>query len=182
MGVTIIHSVLLFDGTTTRENATVVFDSESGTIISVDRTPASQSSPEAVVIDGTGCTLLPGFIDSHIHCDEISLPPGADSTDILRAPLRCGITTVCDMHSDPATVKRWRSKLADETSRAAKIGGTVSMSDLKSALHGATISNGYPKSLLLGTDPPDQVGKFRFSVERANQRRSSEPVLMPGQV
>jgi dihydroorotase-like cyclic amidohydrolase len=158
MGLTVIHSVLLFDGTSIHQNATVIFNSNAGTITSVGSGPPD-TSVEATFIDGSGCTLLPGLIDSHIHCDGISLPQGADDSDILRAPLRCGITTVCDMHSDPLAVKKWREKNTAEETKAKISGGKISLADLKSALRAATIKDGYPKALLLGENPSQEVSQ-----------------------
>jgi cytosine/adenosine deaminase-related metal-dependent hydrolase len=156
MPLTTIHSVLLFDGTSTHENATVTFDSDHGRIISVS-SGLLERPAGATIINGKGYTLVPGLIDAHIHCDAISLPPGADNSDALRASLRSGITTVCDMHSDPAAVKKWREDIAEDIARARASGGTIMLSDLKSALYAATIREGYPKSLLLGENPSDEV-------------------------
>ncbi|KAJ9643314.1 uncharacterized protein PV06_05432 [Exophiala oligosperma] len=157
MGTTIVHSVLLFDGNTTHQDATIAFEAESGIIRSVTVGTKLQATPDASVIDGKGCTLLPGFIDSHIHCDAPGVLDGGEESGISQAALRCGITTVCDMHSDPVAVKRWRLRVANEREQALQMGGKVSMPDLKSALYAATVSHGYPKSLLLGENPSDEL-------------------------
>src|SRR4051812_37507897 len=99
MAPTIIHSVLLFDGTSVHQDATVSFDSSTGLITSVSK-EKSGFPQGATVIDGNGHTLLPGLIESHMHVHGLHLPEGSDENDILRSPLRSGVTTVCDMHSD----------------------------------------------------------------------------------
>ncbi len=156
---TVIHSVLLFDGDSTYPNATVTFDRYTGTITSVTTNPTGDVaySPSSTVVDGRGHTLLPGLIESHIHVHEMHLPAGAKAPDPLRSPLKCGITTVCDMHCDPAVVKNLRSRIADDVAEARKTGGTVSLSDLKSSLYAATIAGGWPKSIVLSHNPSDEV-------------------------
>lgn len=135
----------------------MVFDSDTGRIASVS-TKSSDAFPlDATVIDGSGHTLLPGLIESHAHVHGLHLPPGADQSDILRSPLRSGVTTVCDMHSDPDTVHKLRKEIADELDTARKSSGTVALSDLKSSLYGATIEGGWPKPIVLGHDPSDEV-------------------------
>ncbi|OCT54153.1 hypothetical protein CLCR_00180 [Cladophialophora carrionii] len=157
MSPTVIHSVDLFDGHSTHSNATVVFDSESGTITSVSTGSSHAQHPSgATVIDGKGHTLLPGLIESHMHCHGLHLPPGGSMKDILRSPLKSGVTTVCDMHSDLDSVNTHRSAIADELEKA-KAGGTVTLSDLKSSLLGATIEGGWPKPIVLSGHPTEEV-------------------------
>ncbi|KIW20341.1 hypothetical protein PV08_00916 [Exophiala spinifera] len=116
MGATVIHSVLLFDGVSTHPNATVTFDRESGRITSVSTTPTSSTHfpPGAAVIDGQGCTLLPGLIESHMHVHNLHLPPGASEDDILRSPLRCGVTTL------KALVDTWPNVTVDNAAEFVK--------------------------------------------------------------
>ena len=156
MSPTVIHSVLLFDGTSTHQNATVVFDSDTGKITSVG-SGSPNAPPSAAVIDGKGHTLLPGLIESHMHVHDLHLPPGADGSSILRDPLRSGVTTVCDMHSGPEDVNKWRKAIAEELAKAKATGGTVTLSDLKTSLYGATIEGGWPKPIVLSHDPSDEV-------------------------
>lgn len=156
---TIIHSVLLFDGNSIHQDATVCFDSSSGLIISVSK--GKSSFPQgATVIDGSGHTLLPGLIESHMHVHGLHLPKGSDENDILRSPLRSGVTTVCDMHSDLDAVTKWRNRISDELKQARAGSGTVSLSDLRTALLGATIQGGWPGPIVLGPNPTDEVFLF----------------------
>lgn len=158
MGATVIHSVLLFDGRSTHPNSTVVFDRETGKITSVSHSSSdAQFPPGARVIDGKGHTLLPGLIESHCHVHGMHLPPGASEADILRSPLKSGVTTICDMHSDPQTVDERRSAVSKDLEQARRSGGTVNLSDVKSSLYGATIKGGWPKPIVLGHDPSEEV-------------------------
>ncbi|EHY59807.1 hypothetical protein HRR83_008345 [Exophiala dermatitidis] len=164
MSPTVIHSTRLFDGYTTHDNATVVLDQNTGTITSVSTDSTQNHFPSgATVIDGSGHTLLPGLIEAHCHVYNLHLPPGADESDILQSPLRCGITTVCDMHSDLGSVNNWRKKIAEELEKAKSGGGTVALSDLKTSLLGATIEGGWPKPIVLAHDPSEEL---RASVAR----------------
>lgn len=168
MGVTIIHSVVLFDGNTTYPNASVSFDSEGGKITTVSTSGSishEQQPAGVIVIDGKGHSLLPGLIESHMHAHTLHLPAGTDELEILRSGLRCGVTTLCDMHSDPKTVKKWWAEIAAELSQAKSSGGSVTLSDLKSSLFGATIEGGWPKPIVLGQNPTDEVSVYVLAVE-----------------
>lgn len=86
-----IRDVRVFDGERVLARATVlVLDGRIaalGTDLPV---------PDGVrTIDGRGRTLLPGLIDAHVHAFDSAL---ADS-------LNFGVTTVLDMHGDPATLR-----------------------------------------------------------------------------
>ncbi|KAI1388784.1 putative hydrolase [Hypoxylon trugodes] len=87
--LTIIKHVRVFDGQAVVGPKTVVIDgSDIG-----ENELADDADPSAVVvIDGTGCTLLPGLIDCHVHIrDEAQLAECASF----------GVTTVCDMACMP---------------------------------------------------------------------------------
>lgn len=87
---TTIAGVTVFDG---REALNGPFDvsfDESG-ITSLN--PAGTAAPTEVIVDGSGATLLPGLIDSHVHFrDPIELSTLA----------QYGVTTALDMGSWPA--------------------------------------------------------------------------------
>ena len=158
MSPTVIQSVVLFDGHKTHSDATVAFDSETGKITSVSTNSGNAQHPSgATLIDGKGHTLLPGLIESHMHCHGLHLPPGASQTDILKSPLRSGVTTACDMHSDLDSVNNLRKAIADELSQAKQSNGTVTLSDLKSCLLGATIEGGWPKPIVMSGHPTEEV-------------------------
>ena len=162
MSPTVIHSVVLFDGHTTHSDATVIFDSENGKITSVSTGSSNAQHPSgATVIDGKGHTLLPGLIESHMHCHGLHLPPDGSMEDILRSPLKSGVTTVCDMHSDLDSVNGLRKSIANELTEVKKSGGPVTLSDLKSSLLGATIEGGWPKPIVLHGNPSEEVSLSR---------------------
>ena len=52
---------------------------------------------EADAVDATGCYLLPGVIDDHVHMREPGLTHKADMDTETRAAAAGGVTTVLDM-------------------------------------------------------------------------------------
>lgn len=157
MPLIVIKSVRLFDGNEVHSSATVTFDSNSGTIHSVLTGSVADIPKEAEVIDGSGQTLLPGLIDAHVHVYDLHLPKGADHSQVLRTPLKCGVTTICDMHSDPQTIINFRRDIKEELAKVRSEGGKIQLADLKSCLYGATIEGGWPKPIVLGHDPTEEV-------------------------
>jgi imidazolonepropionase-like amidohydrolase len=88
--------------------------------ISTARDATTQSSKDAIAIDGSGLFLAPGLIDSHVHLGDI---PGmtpeqeAQHPDIAKAAreqiprsyLLYGFTTLIDLISTPQGMARWNS-------------------------------------------------------------------------
>ncbi|PHH76368.1 hypothetical protein CDD80_1579 [Ophiocordyceps camponoti-rufipedis] len=153
MAVTVIHSVLLFDGESWHPNSTIVINSD--VIVSVHKGTDAPPQSNATVIDGTGHTLLPGLIESHMHAHG-HLPEGEDVSFNLRAALRCGITTCCDMHSSPDCIHELRNKVEEGMSLAKNGSLESSMADLKSCMWAATIKGGWPKPVVLGPNPSSE--------------------------
>lgn len=78
----------------------------------VDRTAAAATR----TIDARGHTLIPGLIDAHVHVEPWSLP----------LFLRHGVTTVRDLHNDPAfTFALAREPLARERPRVVAAGAAL---------------------------------------------------------
>lgn len=77
----VIKNVMVFDGNILKGPESIAF--ENGKI-------TDQKSGEQV-IDGTGCTLLPGLIDSHIHLNSV---------ENLKQAAKNGVTTMLDMMTD----------------------------------------------------------------------------------
>jgi len=76
--ITIIKNARVFDGVKLLDNSTVAIENDK----IVDRLKGD------TVIDGSGCTLLPGLIDSHVHLNGL---------DNLQKTAEYGVTTVLDM-------------------------------------------------------------------------------------
>jgi len=79
----LIHGVRVFDGTSVRSADSVLVVDGVITEVGAGLTPP----PHAQVVDGSGGTLLPGLIDSHVH---------AQRPDNLAQALVFGVTTELD--------------------------------------------------------------------------------------
>lgn len=75
---------------------------ENGVISDIVRGSLTSESHE--VVDATGCYLLPGVIDDHVHMRDPGLTHKADMDTETRAAAAGGVTTVLDMPNvKPAT-------------------------------------------------------------------------------
>ncbi|QBD81162.1 amidohydrolase family protein [Ktedonosporobacter rubrisoli] len=124
-----ISNTKVFDG---REN----HPAQSVTVQNGKIMAIGTSAPEVTeVIDGTGCTLLPGLIDAHTHIFP----------EMLEQAFQFGVTTELDMFSNP--------RLAKTLKAAARTNKT--MADLRFAGTGATAPGGHPTGLVAqGFYPP----------------------------
>lgn len=94
------------------KNATIVNEGErytgsliveNGLIKDIVSTDTDVKDEE--VIDATGCYLLPGIIDDHVHMREPGLTHKADMESETRAAAAGGVTTVLDMPNvNPLTI------------------------------------------------------------------------------
>jgi len=117
----VISDVRLFDGEIVIEDATVVFNGGRVSAAGADVKIPDGAKP----IDGRGRTLLPGFIDSHVHTF------GPARTEALRF----GVTTLLDMFRPPFDLPEAREQRQrlDATDKA----------DLFSAGYLATAAGGH---------------------------------------
>jgi dihydroorotase-like cyclic amidohydrolase len=138
MASTLIHNVRIFDRESViSPNGYVLF--EDG-LIKALATETPLPIPKAdIAIDGEGNTILPGFIDAHVH-----LYGGIPE---LAQALRFGVTTVLDMMNEPNSVEALK-KAAGER---------YDIADLKSALHAATVEGGWPSQVMLAITPDVDV-------------------------
>ena len=86
-----IRDVRVFDGERSIARATVIIN--EGIIHSVSAEPSVETPSNDRSLDGTGCTLLPGLIDSHVHAW------GPLERTLRRYPL-FGVTTAFEMECD----------------------------------------------------------------------------------
>jgi imidazolonepropionase-like amidohydrolase len=98
----IIRNVRVFDGENLLENSNVVVRNDL--IESVGMPPVNSGG--LIAIDGSGATLLPGFIDSHTHTEDV---------EQLQMSLRFGVTTVLDMFTAPDREAALRHAAAQRT-------------------------------------------------------------------
>lgn len=126
-----VTDVRVFDGKKAIPHATVVV--RNGEIVAVGQNVhAPHDLPQ---IDGTGSTLLPGFIDSHGH--------SRDRSELVRSA-QFGVTTLMDMWSLPRYVARMK--------REQERGRATDRADMWSAISPATLPEGYPYNFT-----PDEI-------------------------
>ncbi|ORY11712.1 hypothetical protein BCR34DRAFT_483681 [Clohesyomyces aquaticus] len=90
-----------------------------------------------------GHTLLPGFIDCHIHADKAN--PVA-----LPQALRFGVTTVCDMQNELANVQKLHKQTLEPDTAGYKTAGQA-----------ATIENGWPIPVIMAHDSsPETIAEI----------------------
>ena len=115
-----ITGVRVFDGHSTTEDRFLrVAD---GIVSALGSRP--EIGPGHEVVDGTGCTVLPGLLDAHTHA-----LPGR-----LEQAIRFGVTTELDMFNDPDTAAGLRALAA----------ARPDVADIRSAGTGATAPGGHP--------------------------------------
>ena len=118
-----ITNVRVFDGEKVIAKTTVlVVDDEIAAVGPKVKIP--QGTP---TIDGAGATLMPGMLDSHAHAWQRG--------DLERAA-QFGVTTEFDMWSDLAFIQ---AMTAEQEST-----GAQDRADVFSAIHPATVTEGYP--------------------------------------
>jgi imidazolonepropionase-like amidohydrolase len=111
----------VFDGNTLLSNRTIVI--QDGKIISI----SAEVPADAEIIDGSGCTLMPGLIDAHVHT----------SVEFLRDALKFGVTTELEMMGG-----------FTKKGRATQLKGIQDIADVRSAGMGLTAPGGHPDELI----------------------------------
>ena len=91
---TLIQSGTLVNEGQTFEGAIIVEDGRISQIVKGNTTPEASYDD---VIDASGCFVLPGVIDDHVHFREPGLTEKADIESESRAAAAGGITTYFDM-------------------------------------------------------------------------------------
>ena len=108
---TLLHNATLVNEGTQKQRSLVI---ENGRIVEVltDMKPLSRPCDET--IDATGCYLLPGVIDDHVHFRDPGLTHKADILSESRAAAAGGVTSVMDMpNTMPQTtnLQTWNDKM-----------------------------------------------------------------------
>ena len=95
-GGTIVNEGRTFDGTIVVEDGNIIEVLPSSSRIS--------PSADCELIDATGCYVLPGIIDDHVHFREPGLTEKADLESESRAAVAGGVTSFFDMpNTNPQT-------------------------------------------------------------------------------
>lgn len=99
---TLIHNATIVNEGQSIQGSVVI---ENGRIAEVLTNWKPLSAPCEEVIDATGCYLLPGIIDDHVHFRDPGLTHKADILTESRAAAAGGVTSIMDMpNTNPLTV------------------------------------------------------------------------------
>jgi imidazolonepropionase-like amidohydrolase len=127
-GTFVVRDVRLFDGARVTEHRSVVV--RDGVIADIGGAELAVPAG-ARVVEGRGRTLMPGFIDAHVHL--------SDSADAdLRQALAFGVTTVLDMFSGGERYERIK---------ALRSADAPDMADVRTAGIGASVPGGHPSQM-----------------------------------
>ena len=99
---TLIHNATIVNEGQSTQGSVVI---ENGRIAEVLTNWKPLSAPCEEVIDATGCYLLPGIIDDHVHFRDPGLTHKADILTESSAAAAGGVTSIMDMpNTNPLTV------------------------------------------------------------------------------
>jgi Tol biopolymer transport system component/imidazolonepropionase-like amidohydrolase len=103
-GVTAIVNarIVTMDGDEVIESGTVVVDGNR--IVAVGPTASTAMPIGARMVDGTGKTVLPGFVDAHAHLSHFFSGPVPEQHSVYSANLAFGVTTAHDPSANTETV------------------------------------------------------------------------------
>jgi hypothetical protein len=112
----VIVDVTVIDGTGSPPltHQDVVID--GGRIVAIG--PTAMVIPRGRVIDGRGQTVLPGYVDAHVHIvarGAIKDTPGLSAEENLERWLRVGVTTAFDLSGAASAVARFDDRIAAGT-------------------------------------------------------------------
>lgn len=126
---TYIAHARIFDGEKLLDAQSLTLNGEIVTAIGGDTAPAG-----AEIVDAQGATLMPGFIDSHVHT----------SVESLREALKFGVTTELEMQG------YWTPQQRTE------VNNDDTLADVRSALIALMAKGGHPSELMkdLGEHDP----------------------------
>jgi imidazolonepropionase-like amidohydrolase len=116
----VFRHVRLFDGTSVQPDVTVVV--RDGVVLAVG--PRAEVPSSALVVDGSGDTLLPGLIDAHVHLWQRRQ---------LEEAIVLGVTTELDMMTMPRMAQALKEQQRDDPNLA----------DLRTAGNPVTCAGGH---------------------------------------
>ena len=111
MGRTLIHNVTIVNEGRLFKGAVIMEDEVISAIVEGEVYNVEDFDS---VMDGTGCYLIPGVIDSHVHFRDPGLTHKANVESEGRAAVAGGVTSVMDMpNTNPqtTTIEAWEAKM-----------------------------------------------------------------------
>ncbi|WP_291527797.1 dihydroorotase [Bacteroides sp. UBA939] len=104
---TLIHNATIVNEGHSQCGSVVIEDGRIAEVLIYKNEPSAKNEPSTPcdeVIDATGCYLLPGIIDDHVHFREPGLTRKADILTESRAAAAGGVTSIMDMpNTNPQT-------------------------------------------------------------------------------
>lgn len=137
-----IKDVRIFTGEATIPAGYVVVKDGKISVVGAGSPPDNEVE---TVISKPDHTLLPGFIDAHIHADK-------GNELALYQSIKFGVTTVMDMHNETANVLKLKKLAAEKPDE---------MADFKAAGLAATIEDGWPIPVVTAHDKSEEVSPSR---------------------
>ena len=101
-----ISNVTMVNEGSRKRGTLIIEDDRIEEILEGDAQPVI---PVDEVIDGTGCYLLPGLIDDHVHFRDPGLTAKGDFASESRAAAAGGVTTVFDMPNCLPQTTTWQA-------------------------------------------------------------------------
>lgn len=138
----IISNITLFDGDSVYNNISIAVIGEK--IVAIDKKLNYKSTDS---IDGTGKTIIPGLINSHVHISK---------ANELQEAIMAGVFVVLDMHKS-------NEKTAD-TLRLYQ--DSLQYASFYSAGFGATVPNGHPTQYSPEMETIDSISAKEFVLNR----------------
>jgi N-acyl-D-aspartate/D-glutamate deacylase len=134
----LIKNVRLFDGFDLHKGSRTVFVSD-GIIQYIGEDDPKSFPSDTAIVDGSGCTLLPGLIDSHTHVVR--------NEDHAQRALQSGVTTLCDLNNVPGNATYMKQKSRTSSS----------LPQIFSTFTAATIPGGWPRAVIRNNSSDPKV-------------------------
>jgi hypothetical protein len=154
----LISNTRIFDGESVIHDCGYILV-ENNHIKLVSATKPTSLPSGCTIVEGSGCTVIPGLIDAHVHAYR-DLP-------FLEKAIQYGVTTVLDMHNEPHWFKELKD-IADERN---------DVSDIRSVCYGATVKDGWPAAIVQLSSKEPGVSHHAIRPSTAMQQVKSLPEL-----
>ncbi|MDK2883018.1 MAG: hypothetical protein PWP58_1354 [Bacillota bacterium] len=158
----VLRAAQLVDGTGRQPLADATLVIEDGAIKAVGGREVAYA-PDAKVLELPGCTILPGFIDAHVH---LTMPPVGDSFKVIMSEsdattaLRAAVHAKKTLESGVTTVRDMGGKnYIDLALRDAIAGGMIPGPRMLASGRPVVMTGGHGWPMAREADGPDEVRK-----------------------
>ncbi|MDK2855909.1 MAG: hypothetical protein PWQ41_1940 [Bacillota bacterium] len=158
----VLRAAQLIDGTGRQPIADATLVIEDGTVKAVGGREVTYA-PDTKVLELPGCTILPGFIDAHVH---LTMPPVGDSFKVIMSEsdatttLRAAVHAKKTLESGVTTVRDMGGKnYIDLALRDAIAGGMIPGPRMLASGRPVVMTGGHGWPMAREADGPDEVRK-----------------------